>query len=108
VLRGGSGSDAASLPDEKLKSVHLFSADTIGSSVWENQRLGTMARWAVRARTVRIPSFIPPMELLAVTPLPEGRDWSYEVKLDAYRAASTRIEWRPRLQHLGCLQPPRL
>ena len=26
------------------------------------------------------------MELLAVTRLPEGADWSYEVKLDGYRA----------------------
>lgn len=33
-----------------------------------------------------MPTFIPPMELLAVTRLPEGPDWSYEVKLDGYRA----------------------
>jgi bifunctional non-homologous end joining protein LigD len=33
-----------------------------------------------------MPTFIPPMELLAVTRLPEGDDWSYEVKLDGYRA----------------------
>lgn len=31
-------------------------------------------------------SFIEPMELLAVNRLPEGPDWSYEVKLDGYRA----------------------
>jgi DNA ligase D-like protein (predicted ligase) len=33
-----------------------------------------------------MPTFIPPMELLAVRRLPEGPDWSYEVKLDGYRA----------------------
>jgi DNA ligase D-like protein (predicted ligase) len=33
-----------------------------------------------------MPTFIAPMELLAVTRLPEGSDWSYEVKLDGYRA----------------------
>src|SRR5580698_8467104 len=32
------------------------------------------------------PTFIPPMELLAVTRLPEGPEWGYEVKLDGYRA----------------------
>jgi len=32
------------------------------------------------------PIFIEPMELLAVTRLPEGPEWSYEVKLDGYRA----------------------
>jgi bifunctional non-homologous end joining protein LigD len=35
---------------------------------------------------VHTPTFIPPMELLAVKRLPEGSDWSYEVKLDGYRA----------------------
>jgi ATP-dependent DNA ligase len=35
-------------------------------------------------------SFIPPMELLPVTRLPEGPDWSYEVKLDGYRAQAIR------------------
>jgi ATP-dependent DNA ligase len=40
----------------------------------------------VNARLTAAPTFIPPMELLAVTRLPEGPDWSYEVKLDGYRA----------------------
>jgi bifunctional non-homologous end joining protein LigD len=30
-------------------------------------------------------TFIEPMEFLAVTRLPEGPEWSYEVKLDGYR-----------------------
>jgi ATP-dependent DNA ligase len=32
------------------------------------------------------PTFVPPMELLAVARLPEGAEWAYEVKLDGYRA----------------------
>jgi bifunctional non-homologous end joining protein LigD len=32
------------------------------------------------------PVFVPPMELLSVTRLPKGPEWSYEVKLDGYRA----------------------
>lgn len=32
------------------------------------------------------PTFIEPMELLAVARLPEGPGWAYEVKLDGYRA----------------------
>lgn len=32
------------------------------------------------------PTFVEPMELLAVNRLPEGPEWSYEVKLDGYRA----------------------
>jgi ATP-dependent DNA ligase len=32
------------------------------------------------------PTFIPSMELLAVTRLPEGPEWTFEVKLNGYRA----------------------
>ena len=31
-------------------------------------------------------TFIPPMECLPASRLPEGSEWSYEVKLDGYRA----------------------
>jgi|SRR5215469_2938052 len=31
-------------------------------------------------------TFIPPMECLPLSRLPEGLEWSYEVKLDGYRA----------------------
>src|ERR1700761_2111327 len=37
-----------------------------------------------------MPTFMPPMKLLAVTRLPEGSDWCYEVKLDGYRAQAIR------------------
>src|SRR5215469_404269 len=36
------------------------------------------------------PTFIDPMELLAVTRLPEGPEWVYEVKLDGYRTQAIR------------------
>ena len=31
-------------------------------------------------------SFLEPMECLLVSKLPEGPEWSYEIKLDGYRA----------------------
>jgi bifunctional non-homologous end joining protein LigD len=39
----------------------------------------------VKANAQKSPSFIEPMQALAVEKLPEG-DWLYEVKLDGYRA----------------------
>lgn len=36
------------------------------------------------------PQFIEPMECLAVTKLPDGADWAYEIKLDGYRAEAVR------------------
>src|ERR1700741_1234882 len=51
----------------------------------------------VQARTVRLDSlpkreaeFIEPMECALVSKLPEGSDWSYEVKLDGYRAIGVK------------------
>ncbi len=38
------------------------------------------------ARTAASPSFVEPMTARVVDALPEGADWSYEVKLDGYRA----------------------
>jgi DNA ligase D-like protein (predicted ligase) len=35
-------------------------------------------------------NFIEPMECLAVSKLPEGTDWVYEIKLDGYRAEAIR------------------
>ena len=32
------------------------------------------------------PSFVTPMAAVSVDPLPEGPEWSYELKLDGYRA----------------------
>lgn len=41
--------------------------------------------------------FIEPMECLMVSALPEGPDWSYEIKLDGYRAHAIRDGEQPRL-----------
>jgi len=35
-------------------------------------------------------AFIEPMECAIVSKLPEGRQWTYEVKLDGYRAIGVR------------------
>jgi ATP-dependent DNA ligase len=41
--------------------------------------------------------FIEPMLALAVTKLPEGPDWSYELKFDGYRAFGVKTEGKVRL-----------
>src|SRR5271170_569350 len=41
--------------------------------------------------------FVEPMQCLAVTNLPEGPDWEYEIKLDGYRALGIRSAGRVRL-----------
>ena len=35
-------------------------------------------------------AFIEPMQLLPSTTLPDGAEWSYELKLDGYRALALR------------------
>jgi ATP-dependent DNA ligase len=35
-------------------------------------------------------NFIEPMECLAVSKLPDGPEWVYEIKLDGYRAEAIR------------------
>lgn len=38
----------------------------------------------------RVASFIEPMECLAVSKIPEGSQWTYEIKLDGYRAVAVK------------------
>ena len=38
------------------------------------------------ARSSKVPAFVTPMAAVAVTELPEGDNWLYELKLDGYRA----------------------
>jgi ATP-dependent DNA ligase len=38
--------------------------------------------------------FIEPMECLAVTKLPEGSQWLWELKLDGYRAIGVKSGWQ--------------
>jgi ATP-dependent DNA ligase len=41
---------------------------------------------SLRSLLSREAGFVEPMECLAVTKLPDGPDWVYEIKLDGYRA----------------------
>ncbi|CAN5441391.1 hypothetical protein BH10ACI4_BH10ACI4_28310 [soil metagenome] len=43
-----------------------------------------------KGRIVQIASFVESMECLPVTELPEGPEWSYEIKLDGYRLEAIR------------------
>ncbi|MGA7624534.1 MAG: hypothetical protein WCA91_13245, partial [Candidatus Acidiferrales bacterium] len=37
-----------------------------------------------------VASFVEPMQCLAVTKLPEGKEWQYELKLDGFRTLAVR------------------
>ena len=48
---------------------------------------------AAKKRNVEVPAkvgFIESMECLAVTTLPEGQEWSYEIKLDGFRLEAVK------------------
>ncbi len=45
----------------------------------------------------REPEFVVPMECLPIGKLPEGPEWTYEIKLDGYRAIAVRSEGKIRL-----------
>src|ERR1700761_2830364 len=58
-------------------------------------RMPTKKRTPVKAKTqatsrAGVVHFIPSMECLGVTQLPEGPDWSYEIKLDGYRLEAVK------------------
>jgi ATP-dependent DNA ligase len=44
----------------------------------------------VQRTTFRKAEFIEPMECALASTLPEGQEWTYEVKLDGYRAIGVR------------------
>src|SRR6202040_1438737 len=58
-------------------------------------RLKNVLQREMRARLESLPrteaSFIEPMECLAVSKLPEGAQWVWEVKLDGYRALAVKF-----------------
>jgi ATP-dependent DNA ligase len=60
----------------------------------------------LQALPAREPGFIEPMECLAVTQLPEGADWVYEVKLDGYRAVAVKAKRTPSLYRNGSSRTP--
>jgi bifunctional non-homologous end joining protein LigD len=45
-----------------------------------------------RAAQSRLAAFMEPRECLAVTKLPEGQQWLYEIKLDGYRAEAAKSD----------------
>jgi bifunctional non-homologous end joining protein LigD len=49
-----------------------------------------MPRLNLHSRPKRIADFTEPMECALVSDLPEGSDWTYEVKLDGYRAIGVK------------------
>ena len=46
-------------------------------------------------KTGRVTELLKGMAALSVDELPEGVNWSYELKLDGYRAVLIKNPWRP-------------
>ena len=63
------------------------------SAVWNSNRNGAKADTSKKPQKKRrapAPHFIKPMKATAVTELPEGDEWIYEVKWDGYRALALK------------------
>ncbi len=73
----------------RLRPNHLF---LLLSSFSSRDRLYNAAQIASKYNIVMADRarFIPVMECLAVSKLPEGPQWVYEIKLDGYRAGAIR------------------
>ena len=72
----------------RIKRVHIDVNDLA------RRHLGFAMKTEVQARLDSLPkteaSFIEPMECALVSKLPEGPDWTYEVKFDGYRAIGVK------------------
>ena len=64
------------------------------SAVWRsNRNNGVRRTWKNKAAgpaPTKSPYFIKPMKATAVTELPEGKEWIYEVKWDGYRVVASK------------------
>jgi bifunctional non-homologous end joining protein LigD len=63
------------------------------SAVWKSnrgERAATPKKKSPQSRGAPAPHFIKPMKATAVTELPEGDEWTYEVKWDGYRALALK------------------
>jgi ATP-dependent DNA ligase len=49
---------------------------------------------ASEAKRLRTAAFVEPMERLPVTKIPEGPQWTYEIKLDVYRMPAVKSKGR--------------
>jgi ATP-dependent DNA ligase len=50
-----------------------------------------------RGEGLAVASFLEPMQCLAVTKLPEGEAWQYELKLDGFRTSAVKHAGRRRI-----------
>jgi bifunctional non-homologous end joining protein LigD len=66
------------------------------STVWSSNRKGKAGRSVLKTKSINsrsrtaAPRFIKPMKATAVSELPEGNEWIYEVKWDGYRALALK------------------
>src|SRR5207237_3523834 len=76
------------------------------STVWSINRNGEQGGGVLKKKPVNsrrrtaTPRFVKPMKATAVTELPEGDEWIYEVKWDGYRALGLKHDQNARLLSL--------
>ena len=75
--------------DNKSKVWGAHAAGVQRSAARRTQRFAASRR-EQHAGRVRSPEFVPPMKATAVTELPQGDEWIYEIKWDGYRALALK------------------
>ena len=78
---------------ENLSALSGRTMENIGgerSPVWESNRKSNRSARQKKRHPVPAPQFVKPMKATAVTQLPEGDEWIYEVKWDGYRALALK------------------
>ena len=85
---GGEEEDVSALSGRDMEEI---AGDN--SAVWRSSRAQSTAggnRVAEVEPKTKAPQFVKPMKATAVTELPEGEEWIYEVKWDGYRALALK------------------